>query len=84
MEYRSRGGIVIVYRIGTIGPQWNTGLFQRAIGNHFFTRLLRSTVMLGFAAAHMEKEYGLNPVDHVADAIISVIENYSLGSATFQ
>ena len=74
-EYADRGGITSVYRIGMIGPQWESGRFQERIGVHFFTRFLRSTISLGVAAEWHGRTFGINPVDHLAQAILALMED---------
>jgi len=72
-EYAERGGVTTIYRIGMIGPQWESGRFQERIGDHFFTRFLRSTISLGVAAEWRERTFGINPVDHLAQAILALM-----------
>lgn len=82
-DYRARGGLATIFRVGTVAPHSLSGAFQRNISDHFFTRYIRSIVSLGIAAAWPDKTFRLCPVDVVARSIVVAASQEGLLRHTF-
>jgi amino acid adenylation domain-containing protein/thioester reductase-like protein len=69
-----------IMRVGTIAPQSGTGLFQRDMHAHFFSRYIRSVLALGVTATWPDNDLRLVPADLMAAAIVE-LANAHPGSA---
>ncbi len=74
-KYKLRGGDVQIFRAGTVAPQSITGVFQKNIQNHFFTRFLHSVINLQVAPNWAHRYISLTPVDIMAKMIINLSKN---------
>lgn len=82
-QYIQQGGQANIYRVGTIGPHYCTGSFQKNIEQHFFSRYINSTIQLGIAGYWHDKILDITPVDSLATSIVLLLFNSQLINKTF-
>lgn len=82
-QYMQQGGQANIYRVGTIGPHYHTGSFQKNIEQHFFSRYIHSTIQLGIAGCWHDKVLDITPVDSLATSIVLLLFNSQYLNKTF-
>ncbi|KTD50482.1 non-ribosomal peptide synthetase/polyketide synthetase [Legionella quinlivanii] len=82
-QYMQQGGQANIYRVGTIGPHYHSGSFQKNIEQHFLSRYIHSTIQLGLAGCWQDEILDITPVDSLATAITLFVFNSQYINKTF-
>jgi amino acid adenylation domain-containing protein/thioester reductase-like protein len=64
----------VIYRLGFVGPDSQTGRFQRNIEDNAFYLSLRAIIHSGLAAYHPDTFVQLSPVDYISKAIVDILQ----------
>lgn len=71
-SYIREGGDALIFRVGTIAPNLKSGIFQKNISSHFFSRYIYAILNLKIAPKWDKRFLSLTPADIMADMIISI------------